>query len=208
MAHGPNRSPRLEERQAGLLATATMVLWWACLAVGLIGLRLPPRQAVPAQPPPVDAELLSVETVSARPRVDASPPATPASSAQTPAPPDVTPVAAPSAAIAFAQPLDVAPRIAATQPSVIRLTFGEGEGQQPPPEYPPEAVRDGEEGTVTVRMTVGEDGRVSDAQASSPCPWPLLNNAAIRAVRHTWRFRKGPLRTYEVSIEFHLNRHE
>ena len=65
-----------------------------------------------------------------------------------------------------------APSIASAQPSIIHLTFGEGEGQQPPPEYPPKRLSTGQEGTVVVRLTVGEDGRVSDATAASPCSWP------------------------------------
>jgi len=57
-------------------------------------------------------------------------------------------------------------------------------------------------------MTVAEDGRVTQAEAVSPCPWPVLNSAAVRAVRTTWRFRRGPVRVYEVSIQFQINRHE
>jgi protein TonB len=184
-----------------------MVLWCTCLTIGAIGLRPPARQTARAVEPPIDAELLNVEAMSPRPTVKESPPSAPA--------PPVQPiVAVPTPAIAFAEPMNApihlveAPSIASAQPSIIHLTFGEGEGQQPPPEYPPEAVIDGQEGTVVVRLTVGEDGRVSDATAASPCPWPLLNSAAVRAVRTTWRFRKGPVRSYEVSIQFQLNRHE
>jgi TonB family protein len=61
---------------------------------------------------------------------------------------------------------------------------------------------------VVVRMTVDEDGRVTDAEAVAPSRWPLLNSAAVRAIRTTWRFRKGPARIYEVSIEFVVNRHD
>jgi len=193
------------KHEAGLLHVATMVVWCGCLAVGLFGLYWSFRRAPPAAPAaPVDAELLNVEAIQQRPE-EPNPPAA--------APPDTPAVAAPSPAIAFAEAVDTpvhlveAPRIA-PEKSVIRLTYGEGEGEQPPPEYPPEAVRAGEEGTVVVRMTVGEDGRVTQAEAISPCPWPVLNSAAVRAVRSTWRFRRGPVRIYEVSIQFQINRHE
>ncbi|MGA2440653.1 MAG: energy transducer TonB [Tepidisphaeraceae bacterium] len=196
-----------EKHEAGLLAVATMVVWSGCVVVGLIGLRFSLRWASSAGPAaPVDAELLNVEAIPQRPAETSPPPAA--------APPDTPAVAAPSPAIAFAEPVDAPVHLVETPPrnqpekSVIRLTYGEGEGEQPAPEYPPEAVRAGQEGTVVVRMTVGEDGRVNQAEAISPCPWPVLNSAAVRAVRTTWRFRKGPVRIYEVSIQFQLNRHE
>jgi protein TonB len=187
------------KHEVGLLPVGTMVLWCTCVAVGVIGLRwsaIRPPSAPPAAP--VDTELVSVEAIRSRP-------------AQLPPPPAPPVIAAPNPAIAFAEPVDApvhAVEAPASQQSVIRLTYGQGEGQQPPPEYPPEAVRAGQEGTVVVRMTVAEDGRVTEAQAISPCPWPVLNSAAVRAVRSTWRFGKGPVRSYEVSIQFQLNRHE
>jgi periplasmic protein TonB len=101
-----------------------------------------------------------------------------------------------------------APSAAAAVPAADapqQLTFGEGEGKQPAPEYPREAVIARQEGTVVVRFTVGRDGRVRNAEASTPSPSALLNQAAVRAVRETWRFNPGPVRTYEVSIQFELN---
>jgi protein TonB len=192
------------KHEAGLLAVATMVVWCGCVVVGLIGLRWSLKRAMAASSAaPVDTELLNVEAIRQRP-AESSPPAA--------APPDLAAVAAPSPAIAFAEPVDApvhmveTPHVAPN--SVIQLTYGEGEGEQPAPEYPSEAVRAGQEGTVVVRMTVAEDGRVTQAQAISPSPWPVLNSAAVRAVRSTWRFRRGPVRIYEVSIQFQINRHE
>jgi TonB family protein len=205
-----NSFSQFTEHEAGLLPVGTLVLWLACVAVGLVGLFWPRRPAPPAAaPPPVDAMLLNVEAVSQRTAAEAKPP-----SAEISTPPELPAVAAPSPAIAFAEPINApvhvvtAPRIVTTRPAIIQLTFGEGEGAQPPPEYPPEAVINGQEGTVIVRLSVDQDGRVTDAIASTPCSWPLLNNAAVRAVRRTWRFQKGPMRSYEVSIQFQLNRHE
>jgi periplasmic protein TonB len=133
---------------------------------------------------------------------------------EVPAPPEMPAIAAPSAAIAFADPANAPVHVVSdspiltARPSIIQLTFGEGEGQQPAPQYPPEAVIAGEEGTVVVRLSVDEEGRVTEAVAVSPCSWPLLNSAAVRAVRDTWHFRSGSERCYEVSIQFQLNRHE
>lgn len=212
----PNSRPRPPD--VGLPTIATLVLWSGCLAVGLTGIAV--RRSPPVPPsaqPPTDALLLNVEAIGARPPADSKPPAPPAA-AQTPPPPQPPEIAPPNAPFSFAQPenapvhvLDprrpVSPQ-PATQNSVIQLTYGQGEGEQPAPDYPEEAVIAGQEGTVVIRFTVSQDGRVTDAQAVSPCPWPILNNAALRAIRNTWRFRPGPVRYYEISIEFHLNRHE
>jgi TonB family protein len=67
-------------------------------------------------------------------------------------------------------------------------------------------VREGQEGTVTVRFSVGESGRVLTAEALKPSPWPLLDNAAVRVVRERWRFRAGEVRLYEVAIRFELTK--
>jgi periplasmic protein TonB len=87
-----------------------------------------------------------------------------------------------------------------------RLTYGLGEGRQPAPEYPRRAMSAGQEGTVVLRFSVGENGRVLAAEAASPCPWPLLNEAALRVVRERWRFRPGETRLYEVAIHFQLEK--
>ncbi|HEY1922156.1 MAG TPA: energy transducer TonB [Tepidisphaeraceae bacterium] len=214
MSNQPNSISGLEKQETGLLSVGTTVLWGVCLTVGVIGLKMPRGELPVVEPAPMDAELLNVEAINQRVTAEGNPPSAPAPPAAFSAPPVEPLVAAPSPAIAFAEAVNapvhsvVVSRDVATQPSVIQLTFGEGEGEQPPPEYPDEARFAGQEGTVVVRLMVGADGRVTDATASSSCPWPLLNSAAVRAVRSSWRFRKGPVRTYEVSIQFQLNRHE
>lgn len=204
-----------------MLPIATMVLWCGCLAVGLVGIVLSDhRSKGPAPPVLVETELLNVEAAGPQAAVA---PAAQSESAATP--PDVPALAMP----AFVQPKEKPmPRqvVAASKPAMVaaatkpaaasaanrgapgvtHLTYGEGEGDQPAPEEPEEAVLDGEDGTVVVRMTVDEDGRVIEAHAVSPCRWPLLNSAAVHAIRSTWRFRRGSVRIYEVAIEFDINR--
>lgn len=87
-----------------------------------------------------------------------------------------------------------------------QITFGQGEGIQPAPEYPRRALTAGQEGTVVVRFTVGESGRVIAAEAWTTSPWPLLNEAAVRVVRDRWRFGSGTTRLYEVAIHFQLQK--
>jgi protein TonB len=205
-----------------LVAVLTFVTWTVCLAVGLLGFSLHysrPHPYVPA-PEPVKMEKLFVQLAKqpATPLENVRPSGNTGSSAPAPAdemaaPP--IPVAEPSAAIAFAVPVEGATRVvpfnqaaygrpAKPSPVVQELTFGVGEGEQPPPEYPAEAIQQHQEGTVVVRFVVGENGFVSSAEAIRPCLWPLLNEAARRTIRHSWRFEPGKVREYEIAIHFQI----
>jgi TonB family protein len=213
-----------------LLQVFTFVLWIGCLAVGTLGFALPyARPAAPApEPEPITAEFLNIELSN-----DPLPPEIAPASAVMPAPPLLEAialpetaqpilVAEPSPAIAFALPVQSPTRVVnAAQATYSRsettdkisvslpvqtLTFGRGEGKQPAPEYPLQAKRQGQEGSVKVRLTVGRDGRVISAEGVQGSPWPLLNDAAIRTVQQRWRFSPGPLRLFEVLIHFQLNK--
>ncbi len=245
---GSSSAPSRKAEETSLLGLATFILWWGTLAVGVVGLSVPyARPCPPApQPPPVVAEVLSVElTDDPLPEPDGGAPAAgsfaqppPANAVVQPsdAPPMIA-VAAPSPAIAFALPVEgpakiVEPRQAAYfQPSADQtvtdpnaqgngvgsgghgtglggtaesLSFGRGDGRQPKPDYPRRARLEGQEGTVVVRFSVGENGRVVAAEAAVPSPWRLLDEEALRTVRERWRFRAGAVRLYEVSIRFQL----
>lgn len=221
-----------------IMDVLTLVLWVCCAAVGIAGLNLPyPKPTEPSPgPAAVEVEILQVELTDdplptadpLPPLPDSAPPPLPPldpTLAPTTAPP-LTAVAAPSAAIAFAIPVEgpvrIVPMEQASPPSetnpaptnsmastplpLQQISFGRGEGRQPAPDYPYAAAREGQEGVVTVRFTVGEAGRVLAAEVSAPCPWPLLNQAAERAIRERWRFQRGSPRLYEVGIRFELNK--
>ena len=230
-----NAAPEVPREASALVPMLTLVLWLGSLSIGVAGFVLPylrPQPPVKA-PPPVIAELLNVELTS-DPLPPANPAPPPPNLLQpppiapqqiTPPPPQMMSVAAPSPQIAFAVPIAAPARVIPVQqasyrtvetPPVVEappaplaptpLTFGQGEGRQPAPDYPRESLRQGQEGTVTVRMTVGGDGSVLAAEASLPSPWPLLDSAALRVVKSRWRFTPGPLRAYEVAIRFQLNK--
>lgn len=76
-------------------------------------------------------------------------------------------------------------------------------GRMPAPSYPAEARRKGQSGTVVVQFTVDASGRVTYANAISPSPWPLLNQAAVRGVM-LWRFPPGDFILLERPIVFRL----
>jgi protein TonB len=103
------------------------------------------------------------------------------------------------------QPVVSAPAASAA-PAIQQITYGQGEGRQPAPEYPREAQLAHQQGVVVIRFTVDEEGSVVEADATTPCPFPLLNQAALRAVRETWRFPPGAPRAYEVAIRFQLRK--
>lgn len=194
-----------------------------------------PLPAVRSEPPPVQAELVQVELTAdpvAHPEDFSPPPPDPfsppplPSAVVPPAAPALVAVADPGPAVAFALPVDAPSRVVpvgqaaasvpvvSTQPNSVSvaapapqpLQYGRGDGRQPAPDYPAAARRSGQEGTVKVEFTVGEDGRVLAAEVASASPWPLLNDSAVHAVRNRWRFREGPLRRFVVEIVFQLRK--
>jgi TonB family protein len=216
---------------SSLLPITTLVLWTGCLSIGGLGFALAYTRPQPLKPAAVatQAELLHVELTN-----DPLPPLEPQlSSAMTPPPleplpapaavPPLMAVAPVTAEVAFALPVEGPVRIvdaahaayasptqqavATAAPAPVQsLIYGVGDGRQPAPTYPREAVRAGQEGKVNVRFSVGENGRVLTAEAAGPSPWPLLNEEAIRTIRQRWRFPRGPLRLYEVTIRFELQK--
>jgi protein TonB len=77
------------------------------------------------------------------------------------------------------------------------------QGRMPPPDYPAEARRLGQTGTLVVEFTIDPSGRVISAYVKSPCPWPLLNEEAVNSVRR-WKFPPGTLMKLQRPIIFQL----
>lgn len=112
---------------------------------------------------------------------------------------------------ARANPQNRPPRRAAGQPATTGGTGGTGmaaaarlaAGSMPPPDYPAEARRRGQTGTLLIEFTVDASGRVIAASAVSASPWPLLNEEAVRAVR-SWKFPPGTVMKLQRPIVFQL----
>ena len=212
-------------------SVATLVAWLGIASVSVAGVLLPnSRPSAPkAELAPVKAEFVKIEMTNDPVNSASSPQSSEtlaqsssqAASAPIPAP---VAVAQPSGAIAFAVPVEGGVRIVDAAKAIFRghvsgdgsgaaaslrpqtLVFGQGEGRQPAPMYPPRASRLGQEGVVGVRFTVDASGQVISAEASDPCVWPLLNEAAVRTVHERWQFRSGATRMYEVAIRFRLKK--
>lgn len=207
-------------REVTLVQVLTLVVWLTCVAIGLLSWWLQQVGVPPPGPPPspaIEPLTMKVEMIEqpAIPLALAPPPEAIQPQMLAPEMPPLPTVALPSPAIAFAMPVEGPVRIVSASmagftgqrsaPAVQRLVFGQNEPPQPKPEYPPAAVADQEQGFVGVRFSVAPDGSVSSALITSPSRWPLLNNAAIYAVLHTWHFRAGPPRVYDYRFTFQLN---
>lgn len=107
-----------------------------------------------------------------------------------------------------AGPTDARPTDATTSPTQ-RTASDVAPGTPMPlsriqPDYPAEAMRRNESGTVVVRITVDSDGRPDDVEVLRSSRSRSLDRAATQAARR-WRFRPGQTGTVEVPFEFKLD---
>jgi protein TonB len=151
---------------------------------------------VPPEPPPVEEEVAVIEEEpppvqeksAPRPRPTAAPAASPRP-VSTPRPPAPKPAPQPRRA-----------QVVEARPDASR---------NPPPRYPDSARRQGWEGRVMVRATVGADGRVQSVALHRSSGHGVLDRAALDAVRR-WRFRPRTENgnptpaTVEVPVNFFL----
>lgn len=232
--YSDRKEPGCEDGTLTLVSVGTLVVWLFCAGVGvwglLVGYGRPVHSATAL--PPVQVQVLNVdlrrdpEPVPEQTAPQTAPlPAQPPALVVTPfnrAAPAMMSLVEPTPAVAFAVPVESSVNSetgvlsAASQegsPSGDRLgspvapetlTFGQGDGRQPPPEYPVRALRARQEGVVGLRFNVDPEGHVLDVDVEAPCPWPLLNTAASRVIREKWHFRAGPPRQYRVALHFQL----
>lgn len=69
--------------------------------------------------------------------------------------------------------------------------------RNPPPPYPEQARQKKQEGLVLIRVRVTPEGRAGSVQVDKSSGWPLLDQAALRAVRN-WRFH--PARAAGIAV--------
>lgn len=98
----------------------------------------------------------------------------------------------------------------ATQVSTFRPAVSiMGTHTRPP--YPILAIRNGEVGTVTLRMTVSESGAVTDASVLRSSGYPRLDAVAIAWVKAHWKYQpatrdgRAVATTADANVDFKLN---
>jgi periplasmic protein TonB len=150
--------------------------------------RVPVPDPVPQrEPPPAAArEPTPAPPIIAIPQTE-SPVRVPAPEADT-TPRQEAPRAAPSVGKTDAASRDPAPA------GVTPPTFNAAYLRNPPPRYPVSARRNGEQGTVTLRVFVTREGVPATVGVHTTSGSSTLDQAAVEAVR-SWRFtpaRQGP----------------
>ena len=166
--------------------------------------------AMSDEPAPVDVSLVEAPPAPPEPASTPEPPE-PQSTPEMPAPePSPTPEAMPApestpapqrphpsprhrerrhsstphaAAGASAAPAGAASRGATGGPGNSRASYL----SNPKPDYPEEARQQHQQGVVLVNIVVGADGRASEVTLGRSSGFPLLDQAALQAVRR-WRF--------------------
>ncbi len=148
----------------------------------------PPKIAAPApaprvaSPPPRKPVPVIAQEAAAPPVAPAPEPASPVASTTAPASVESSP--SPAATVS-APP---APSIAKAPPPVITPpAFSATYLRNPPPAYPASARRNGEEGTVLLRVLVGRDGAPLKVEVDQSSRSRALDRAALDAVKD-WRF--------------------
>jgi protein TonB len=153
------------------LATMTGTVPLPHLPTALTVYSLPDNQKVDEVPPPPTPVFLPPPPLVMAPPIVEIEPSAPSPNAITL--PSRSDVAAAAPAVAPAPPTP-AQAIAATHTI---------------PEYPPVSRRLGEQGTLTLRITITEQGAVSDARLESSSGFARLDEAAMQWVKAHWRYR-------------------
>ncbi len=139
----------------------------------------PPVVEPPPPPPPVVDELAAKPAPKPIPKPKPAPPPKPVPKPAEPPPPAPAPPPPPVAAAPAPQPPAPAP---VTPPSANAAYL-----KNPPPEYPPLAMRRGWEGTVLLRVHVLANGSPAEIQIQTSSGREQLDNAAVQAVKR-WSF--------------------
>ena len=187
--HDPHftfRLPRTALRNAGIAFGIGLLLfvivWWAGRDDGFYT----PEATAPGKPLPIEALPEPLSTGAG------------ASGMEEPAPrpaPEERPQLVeekPMPAPVSETPLPTAPGDPTAPATPVALAPGEVPvpipGQTPAPEYPSSAMRNGDQGTVMVRVEVGVDGLPTSVEVAQRSGSRDLDRAAVNAVRQ-WRFQ-------------------
>lgn len=119
--------------------------------------------------------------------------------------PNLSPLAKLPVGISNATPVALNPELpAGPGGNPMQLERAQLGGLQPWPTYPPEAVRRQEQGTVSIRFSVGSKGEVSDVRILKSSGWRSLDQSASETIRQRWSFPTATPRDYTIDIRFEL----
>lgn len=190
------------------------------LVVGLVGLKMP-QPYVRTLPEAVDVVPVVFTPPDQPPPLQPDQPQElpePARDAALDAPVVATVVAADPGAVKFAVPVSgpviLAPARFAAAPPPIKaphaqparfVPTGKETGTFPwPREYPRQALQQRQEGTVTLLVSVGEDGLPGSVTVKDSSGYSVLDRFALQWLKDKWRWPPGRARQYYVPFEFHL----
>lgn len=81
------------------------------------------------------------------------------------------------------QPLEVSLAVVQLPPSLGTDRVAPSFTTSPPPTYPTVAIQNNWEGTVLLRVYIGDDGKVGEVEVARSSGYPVLDGAAVNAVR-------------------------
>lgn len=192
----PLHRVRIDRATAIALAIAVNALLLLMLSLPQV---LPLTASTPSTAEPVPAPPERIETVIV-PRLATPQPLVPTPQpVERPVKPDLAPALTPPPIVfdtaPFAVPVAIAPEVPiAAAPTDAAPTTGAGAAAQieyveaPLPPYPPLALRRGWEGTVTLRVLVGTDGRPERVEIAQGSGHSALDRSASKHVLEHWRF--------------------
>lgn len=187
--HDPHftfRLPRTALRNAGIAfgigLLLFLIVWWAGRDDGFYT----PETTAPGKPLPIEVLPEPLST-----GVGASGMEEPAPRQAAQERPQLV-EAAPMPAPASETPLPAMPAAATPTTAAVPLAPGDVpvpiSSQSRPPDYPPSAMRAGEQGTVMVRVEVDANGLPTSVEVAERSGSRALDRAAVAAVRQ-WRFQ-------------------
>jgi periplasmic protein TonB len=207
--------PALDRRLAWVNSVCILFL-----LIGILGSK-PAKMSLKALPPVEEVSAVVVEPITPPPqpsqpeqtqeRNDRSDSETPQVVVVTPEAPSIS-FAIPTIgnlvvpnAIAKAPP--IAPMKAVTplrsEPTVLNTTGASGERPQPP--YPKIALDLGQQGSVSLRMTVDDSGVIVSIEIVQSSGFPMLDRSALDFVKRHWIVPPGQgTRIYEATINYKL----
>jgi protein TonB len=190
------------------------------LAIGIVG-SSPALIKIRALPPIEQISAVIVEPLPLPPQTAPEPQNQESSDEEKPEAPQVTVVTPESPSINFSVPtignlvvpnaIATAPPLNPMQPAAVLQaapstlqTTGSG-GERPQPPYPKIALDQGQQGAVTLAMTVDGSGAITSVLVKESSGFPMLDRGALDFVRRHWRVQPGQgTRIYEATINYKI----